>query len=193
MLPPFPPQHGPMSPEEPRPLNVILIGFMGCGKTTVGALLARQLGFQFIDTDQLIAQKAQLPIPRIFETEGEAGFRSRESAALDSLAATSHAVIATGGGIVTIPNNLPKLRALGLVIWLNPPEPILYARIQRNQDRPLLRSPNPRQTLHDLLALRRHLYAATAHLDVDVSDVTPDEAAYGLAESVRVHFSPPAA
>ena len=115
------------------------------------------------------------------------------SSILTDLASTDRAVISTGGGIVTVPDNIPKLRALGLVIWLNPPEATLFSRIQRNQDRPLLRSPNPRQTLHDLLALRRHLYAATAHLDVDVSDVTPDEAAYGLAESVRVHFSPPAA
>ena len=193
MLPPFPPQHGPMSSPEPPPLNVILIGFMGCGKTTVGSLLARQLGFQFIDTDHLVAQSAQLSIPSIFETEGESGFRARESAALDSLASTQHAVIATGGGIVTVPANVPKLRAIGLVIWLNPPEATLFSRIQRNQDRPLTRTPNPRQTLTDLLALRRPLYAAAAHLDFDVSDVNPDEAAYGLAESVRVHFSSPQA
>lgn len=181
-----------MSTDGPRPLNVILIGFMGCGKTTVGALLARQLGFQFTDTDQLIVRKAKRPIPRIFEEESEAGFRAYESAVLDDLAAADRSVIATGGGIVTIPGNVSKLRSLGLVIWLNPPEEVLYTRILRNHDRPLVRTADPRQTVHDLLALRRPLYAAAAHLDVDVSDVTPDEAAYGLAESVRVYFSPPA-
>ncbi len=178
-----------MSTAAPSPLNVILIGFMGCGKTTVGQLLARQLGFQFIDTDQLIVKKARRSIPDLFEEEGEAGFRVRESSILDDLTTTAdRAVIATGGGIVTIPDNIPKLRALGLVIWLNPPEDVLFQRIMRNQDRPLVRTPNPRQTVHDLLILRRPLYTRAAHLDVDISDVTPDEAAYGLAESVRVHF-----
>ena len=182
-----------MSTAVPSPLNVILIGFMGCGKTTVGNLLARQLGFQFIDTDQLIVKKAKRPIPLIFEQEGEAGFRALESAVLEDLAGTDRAVIATGGGIITVPDNIPRLRDLGLVIWLNPPEEILFQRIMRNHDRPLVRTGNPRQTVHDLLTLRRPLYTSAAHLDVDVSDVTPDEAAYGLAESVRVHFAQPLA
>ena len=178
-----------MSTAPPRPLNVILIGFMGCGKTTVGQLLARQLGFQFIDTDQLIIKKARRSIPVIFEEEGEAGFRLIESAVLDDLAAVEHAVIATGGGIITHPDNIRKLQSLGLVIWLNPPESVLFQRIMRNHDRPLVRTPNPRETVHELLALRRPLYTSAADLDVDVSDVTPDEAAYGLAESVRVYFA----
>ncbi|MDB6070724.1 MAG: shikimate kinase [Verrucomicrobiales bacterium] len=180
-----------MSTAATRPLNVILIGFMGCGKTTVGNLLARQLGFQFLDTDQLIVKKAKRPIPVIFEQEGEAGFRALESAILDDLTDCDRSVIATGGGIVTVPENVPKLRQLGLVIWLNPPEDVLYQRIIRNHDRPLVRTENPRQTVHDLLTIRRPLYSNAAHLDVDVSDVTPDEAAYGLAESVRVFFTAP--
>jgi len=178
-----------MSTTEPIPLNVILIGFMGCGKTTVGQLLARQLGFQFLDTDQLIVKKARRSIPGIFADEGEAGFRALESSILTDLASTDRAVISTGGGIVTVPDNIPKLRALGFVIWLNPPEEVLYQRIIRNHDRPLVRTADPRQTVHDLLTLRRPLYSNAAHQDFDVSDVTPDEAAYGLAESVRVHFT----
>ena len=128
-----------------------------------------------------------------FEKMGEAGFRALESAVLEDLAGTDRAVIATGGGIITVPDNIPRLRDLGLVIWLNPPEEILFQRIMRNHDRPLVRTGNPRQTVHDLLTLRRPLYTSAAHLDVDVSDVTPDEAAYGLAESVRVHFAQPLA
>lgn len=178
-----------MSPAHSKPLNVILIGFMGCGKSTVGQLLAKQLGFDFIDMDPLIIKKAHRSIPLIFEQEGETGFRVIESAVLDDLALTDRAVISTGGGVVTISKNVPKLRALGLVIWLNPPEDVLYKRIMRNQDRPLVRTPNPRQTIHDLLTQRIPLYSAAAHLEFDVSDVTPDEAAYGLAESVRVHYS----
>ena len=180
-----------MSPAAPRPLNVILIGFMGCGKTTVGHLLARQLGFQFIDTDQLIVKKAHRAIPMIFEQEGEAGFRAFESGVLDDLTGTDRAVIATGGGIITVPDNIRKLHSLGLVIWINPPEDVLFQRIMRNHDRPLVRTENPRGTVRDLLAVRRPLYTMASDLDVDVSDVTPDEAAYGLAESVRVHFAHP--
>ncbi len=180
-----------MSTAEHRPLNVILIGFMGCGKTTIGSLLARQLGFQFADTDQLVTQRAHRPIPRIFEEDGEAGFRSLESAVLRDLKSSDHCVVSTGGGVVTVPANTLLLRSLGLVIWLNPPEEVLYHRIMRNQDRPLVRTPDPRRTVHELLEVRRPLYAAAAHLDVDVSDVTPAEAAYGLAESVRFHFAQP--
>ena len=181
-----------MSLAAPRPLNVILIGFMGCGKSTVGQLLARQLGFQFIDTDQLIVKKARRPIPVIFEQEGETGFRALESSILDDLtSATDRTVIATGGGIITVPDNIAKLHALGLVIWLNPPEDVLFQRVMRNHDRPLVRTENPRGTVRDLLAVRRPLYTLASDLDVDVSDVTPDEAAYGLAESVRFHFAQP--
>lgn len=180
-----------MCSEEKRPSgqHVVLIGFMGSGKTTVGHLLARQLGLAFVDMDHVIVQEAGHSIPRIFELEGESGFRRRESAVLAALEDAPRSVISTGGGVVTVPGNLPKLQALGFVIWLNPPEPVLFARISRNQDRPLLRTPDPRRTVHELLQLRRPLYAAAAHLDADVSDVTPAEAAYGLAESVRVHFA----
>jgi shikimate kinase len=180
-----------MSTAPVRPLNVILIGFMGCGKTTVGQLLARQLGFRFLDTDQLIVKKARRSIPDIFSQEGEAGFRALEASVLEDLAGTQRSVIATGGGIITVPDNIPRLRALGLVIWLNPPEELLFQRIMRNHDRPLVRTPNPRETVRELMGVRRPLYTSAADLDVDVSDVTPDEAAYGLAESVRVHFSQP--
>lgn len=181
-----------MSTASDRPFNVILIGFMGSGKTTVGQLLARQLGFQFLDTDQLIVRKAGRSIPQVFEEGGEPAFRTLESAVLDGLAGTTdRTVIATGGGIITVPENLPKLHALGLVIWLNPPEEILHQRIMRNQERPLVRTADPRGTIRDLLLARRPLYAAAADLEFNVSDVTPDEAAYGLAESVRVHFTAP--
>jgi shikimate kinase len=181
-----------MSTAPARPFNVILIGFMGSGKTTVGQLLARQLGFHFTDTDQLIVKQANRTIPQIFEEGGEPAFRAFESAILDELSGTDRTVIATGGGIITVPENLPKLHALGLVIWLNPPAEVLHQRIMRNQDRPLVRTADPRRTIHELLTARRPLYAAAADLEFDVSDVTPDEAAYGLAESVRVHFTAPA-
>src|SRR5688572_23766995 len=102
------------------PLNVVLIGFMGCGKTTLGARLAQMLGLKFVDMDDCIVKKAGCPIPEIFARNGEAGFRRIESEVLDELQQREHLVIATGGGVVTVPENLPKLRSLGFVVWLNP-------------------------------------------------------------------------
>jgi len=171
------------------PLNVVLIGFMGCGKSTLGARLAQMLGLRFVDMDECIVKKAGCSIPEIFARQGEAGFRGIESAVLDELAAAGRMVIATGGGVVTVPENLPKLKALGFVVWLNPPEKAIWNRVSRNRSRPLLQTPNPRQTVHDLMESRRPLYAAAADLEADTKDLTPDEAAYGIAESVRLHFS----
>lgn len=177
------------SPQPPPGPNVVLIGFMGSGKTTAGRRMAAQLGLRFVDTDELVAQAAGRTIPGIFADEGEAGFRARETAVLDSLAGEHGLVISTGGGIVTVPGNLPRLRALGYVIWLNPPEDAIFERISRSRDRPLLRTPDPRRTVHDLLEARRPLYAAAADLEAEMAGLSADECAWGLAESVRVHFA----
>jgi len=175
------------------PLNVVLIGFMGCGKTTLGARLAQMLGLTFVDMDDLIVKKAGCSIPEIFARDGEAAFRRLESAVLEELLTRQHMVVSTGGGVVTVPDNIPKLRALGYVIWLDLPESALWHRVSRNRSRPLLRTPNPRQTVHDLLEKRRPLYAAACDFEADSGDLTPDEAAYGIAESVRMHFAQQAA
>lgn len=175
--------------ERHTPLNVVLIGFMGCGKTTLGARLAQMLGLTFVDMDDCIVRKAGCSIPEIFEQQGEAGFRRIESEVLDDLMQSERLVIATGGGVVTVPENLPRLRALGFVIWLNPPERAIWNRVSRNRSRPLLQTPNPRQTVHELMEKRRPLYAGVADLEADTKGLTPDEAAYGIAESVRLHFA----
>jgi shikimate kinase len=171
------------------PLNVVLIGFMGCGKTTLGARLAQMLGLKFVDMDDLIVKKAGCSIPEIFARDGEAGFRHLESAVLDELLTRQHLIISTGGGVVTVPDNIPKLRALGYVIWLDLPEAAIWSRVSRNRSRPLLRTPNPRETVRDLLEKRRPLYAAACDLEADPGELTPDEAAYGIAESIRMHFA----
>ena len=98
-------------------------------------------------------------------------------------------VVSTGGGVVTVPENIPLLKALGYVVWLNPPERAIWNRVSRNRSRPLLRTPNPRETVRELLEKRQPLYAAAADLETDTKDLTPDEAAYGIAESVRLHFA----
>jgi shikimate kinase len=173
----------------PRSPNIIIIGLMGCGKSTVGRLVAHKIGFQLVDTDHVITDTAHQSIPAIFEREGEAGFRKRETTALLSLLGKRGHVIATGGGIVTQPQNVPLLRQLGFVVWLDANPRILAARTSSSRDRPLLQTENPEEKLRTLLGIRGPLYGQLADLRVQTDDLTPQETAYGIAESARIHFS----
>lgn len=138
--------------------SLFLIGMMGAGKSTVGQRLARYLGYLFFDTDQVITQAAGCSIPQIFAESGEAEFRRLETQTLGQLAAHRRLVVATGGGIVLAPMNWSYLQH-GLVIWLDAPSEVLWQRLQGDTTRPLLRQPNPQQTLLDLLHHRQPLYA----------------------------------
>ncbi len=173
----------------PRCPNIVIIGLMGCGKSTVGRIVSNMVGFKFVDTDQMICDVAECSIPRIFEMEGEAGFRVRESAALRSLLGRRGHVIATGGGIVTQPHNLALLKHLGYVVWLDASVITLYRRTSGNQDRPLLNEEDPKAKLERLLAARKDLYKDLADLRIKTDDLTPQETSYGVAESARVYFT----
>jgi shikimate kinase len=173
----------------PRSPNIIIIGLMGCGKSTVGRIVAGMTGFKFVDTDQLICDEAQTSIPRIFEREGEAGFRLRESAALRSLLGKRGHVIATGGGIITQPRNIPLLKQLGFIVWLDADVTTLVRRTASSNDRPLLRDDDPKAKLEGLLIVRKPLYKDLADLRIKTDDLTPQETSYGVAESARVWFT----
>jgi shikimate kinase/nucleoside-diphosphate-sugar epimerase len=173
----------------PRSPNIVLIGLMGSGKTTVGRIIARKLGWDFVDTDALIiSQAGGLTIPEIFAQEGETGFRQRESAALRSLLGRRNAVIATGGGIVTIPRNTSLLRHLGFVVWLEAPVNLLARRTAQSNDRPLLQDTDPHAKLEALLTARSPLYKHLADLRIQTQDLLPEESAYGATESARIFF-----
>ena len=173
----------------PRSPNIIVIGLMGCGKSTVGRIVSGMIGFRFVDTDQLICDAAKTSIPRIFEREGEAGFRKRESAALRSLLGKRGHVIATGGGIVTQPHNIPLLRQLGFIVWLDAGVNTLVRRTASSNDRPLLRDEDPKAKLERLLEVRKPLYKGIADLRIVTDDLTPQETSYGVAESARIWFT----
>lgn len=173
----------------PRSPNIVIIGLMGCGKSTVGRIVSSMIGFKFVDTDQLICDAAHCSIPRIFEREGEAGFRVRESNALRSLLGVRGHVIATGGGIITQPQNLPLLKHLGYVVWLDASVNTLYRRTSGNHDRPLLNEEDPKAKLERLLAARKDLYKGLCDLRIRTDDLTPQETSYGVAESARVWFT----
>lgn len=173
----------------PRSPNIILIGLMGSGKTTVGKIIARKLGWDFIDTDALLISQADgRSIPEIFAQEGEQNFRQRESAALRSLLGRRNAVIATGGGIVTIPKNRSLIRHLGFVVWLEAPVSLLARRTAHNNDRPLLQDADPHAKLEALLTERGPLYKALSDLRIQTHDLMPEESAYGATESARIFF-----
>lgn len=160
--------------------NIVLIGFMGSGKSSVGRLIASTLNERFVDTDHMIVQKNGAEIAEIFRTRGEAFFRDQERLALELLQQSDRLVIATGGGIVTREENIPLLRELGFVVWLTAREEIIFDRVSRNSKRPLLQTTNPRETISDLLAQRNPLYEAAAQFRFDTSDFPHA----GIAETI---------
>jgi shikimate kinase len=144
--------------------NIILCGFMGSGKTTIGKLLAKKLRLSFLDVDDYIAQKAQMSIPDIFSRCGEAHFRDLEHDALSVLGRKGGHVLATGGGALTFERNIPPARESGRVIYINPGFDECYRRIAAS-DRPLVRG-HTKEQLEALYAERDPLYRAACHMEV---------------------------
>ncbi|MEB3322695.1 MAG: shikimate kinase [Synechococcaceae cyanobacterium] len=140
-------------------MNLYLVGMMGAGKSAVGRPLAEALGYRFVDADALLEAAAGRPIPEVFAREGEAGFRALETAVLDRIAGWHSLVVATGGGVVTRPQNWGHMRQ-GVVVWLDAPEETLLRRLAADPTpRPLMAGPDPAARLRALLIARRPLYA----------------------------------
>jgi shikimate kinase len=157
--------------------NLVLIGFMGSGKSSVGRELARRWGYRFIDTDAMIRHKYDLSIPDIFAKFGEPSFREAEYQALVRLQGIGSTVIATGGGIVTQPRNLPLLRSLGPVVWLSADQTTIVDRVGKSTHRPMLDQANPEESVTRLLAERAPLYRQAADLLIETSGLTHREVA----------------
>jgi shikimate kinase len=168
--------------------NIVLIGFMGSGKTSIGRHVAHRLGFQFVDTDAVIVERAGMQVAELFAKHGEAWFRDQETAALRSLRILNRAVISTGGGVVVREENRALLRELGFVTWLTASEEAIYERVSRNKKRPLLQTENPRDTVHELLATRRPLYEGAAQFTVDSTELTHEHAANAVIAEARRAF-----
>ncbi|CAM5337265.1 shikimate kinase [Thauera mechernichensis] len=152
---------------------LILIGMMGAGKTTVGKELARRRKLRFADCDHEVVARTGVTIPTIFEIEGEAGFRRRETQMMDELTLEPDIVIATGGGVVIAPENRALMRERGVVVYLNVPPQILYERTRHDRNRPLLQVENPRQRIDELYRQRDPLYREVAHIIVDGGRTNP--------------------
>jgi shikimate kinase len=161
--------------------HLVLVGMMGCGKTSVGRRVARALGRPFLDLDHEVERVAGRRIPELFEHEGEAGFRDREGAALrGALAGTEPMVIATGGGAVLRPENRAAMRERAVVVWLRARPDTLLARVGDGRGRPLLAG-DPLGNLTRIAADRADAYRDAAHEVIDVDGLPFDE----ISERVR--------
>lgn len=146
--------------------NIILVGLMGAGKSTIGRQLARRLDLTFYDSDKVIEEHTGVSIPTIFAIEGEEGFREREEQVIAELCATPGILLATGGGSVLRASNRASIKAGGCVIYLRASADQLFQRIKHDKNRPLMQTANPLQTLRDLLKVREPLYMEVADLVV---------------------------
>lgn len=183
-----------MNQPEVTPKNIVLIGFMGSGKSTVGRELHKRLGYPLTDMDQLIEETMGKKITEIFKEEGESAFRDFETLQLMEIAKqtdTRH-IISTGGGIVVRPGNRQLLRQLGYVVWLHAPQDEIFRRTSRSNDRPLLNQPDAKARIASMMAEREPWYRATAHLKIDTSNLDFNEIASGILESARYFFTQPA-
>jgi len=159
--------------------HIFLIGMMGCGKSTLGRLLADHLGCGFMDLDEEIVRYEERTIPEIFAAEGDAGFRLCETAALECVLDEAPCVVATGGGIVTREENIRLMRRHGLVIWLNRPLEDMIATV-RQDTRPNLAG-DKTERMRTLFAQREPLYKQAAHIIFDNS-APPEQSAAELAK-----------
>ncbi|MGB0529478.1 MAG: shikimate kinase [Synechococcus sp.] len=163
--------------------SLYLVGMMGSGKTSTGRPLAERLGYGFVDADAVIEQAAGCSIPDIFDRDGEAGFRKLESQVLSAISQRHSLVVATGGGVVTQPENWGLLHS-GIVIWLDVVPDQLLQRLNADSTvRPLLQTADPEAALNALLNERRPLYAE-ADLTVVINDETPEAVADGILQLV---------
>jgi shikimate kinase len=164
--------------------NLILLGFMGTGKSSCGRLAATELGFSFLDMDALLEAGAGKPIPRIFAEDGEPAFRRMESELAAELAGREDVVIAAGGGVVLNPENTRRLGERGVLVCLRAEPDTVLRRVAAAEHRPLLEGGDKAERIRSLLAQRKPLYDAIPH-QVRTDKLTPAEVARRVLEIYR--------
>lgn len=156
--------------------NIVLVGFMGTGKTTVGRILAEKLNRRFIDVDRKIEENCGMPVGEIFRNKGEVFFRQQELLTIKNSLPSGNAVVATGGGAVLNAENIVNLKKHGIMVGLEASADVIIGRIGSDTDRPLLNTPNREEIVSKLLQERASRYRL-ADFSVDTSMLTPEEVA----------------
>jgi shikimate kinase len=170
-------------------VNIALIGFMGTGKTSVGRLVAEQLHFHYLDTDEMIQTATGRTIPEIFSHCGEPAFRELEEKAVGELATKTQTVISCGGGLPVAPQNLTSLKTHALVVclWATPAK--IWERVKNQTHRPLLHDPDPQQKIRELLAVREPFYKQ-ADILLNTESRSLREVAQQVVHQFRIQSQP---
>jgi len=165
--------------------NIVLLGFMGTGKSIIGRRLAVELRFRFADTDYLIEEAAGKRIPEIFSEEGEAHFRALEEEVVRRVAAWEGHVISTGGGVPLNPSNMEALGKTGIFVTLTAQPEVIFRRVKRRAgERPLLKGPNPLGAINRLL-LEREKYYSRSEIRVDTSEIQIGESVHRIIDQLN--------
>ncbi len=164
--------------------NIVLTGFMGAGKSTVGRIIARALGMRFVDLDEEIEKKAGMSIPEIFSKYGEEHFRDIESEIIKEVSSLSNAVIVTGGGAVIREENRKMLRENGVIVYLHVEPEEAFRRLKDDTSRPLLRVENPLQRIKELMDKRKEFYRDN-DFEVDTTGLSPEEVAEEVIKRIK--------
>ena len=166
---------------------IVLVGMMGAGKTTVGRRLAAKLGRPFVDSDEEVEKAANMTIPEIFATHGEADFRAGEQRVIARLLRDGDIVLGTGGGAFINPETRALIKANAVSVWIKAELDLLFQRVARRSNRPLLKTADPRATLEGLIAQRYPVYAE-ADITVESRDVPQDQVAGDIVAALLGHL-----
>ena len=165
--------------------NIILIGPMGSGKTSTGRILAKEMRFDFLDTDEEVVKRTGVSIAYIFDVEGETGFRQREHQALMKFLDNDNIVIATGGGIITHDKSREIIRAHNRVVYLKTSIEQQIERTTVSEKRPLLIDTDPASKLQELMLTRESLYEEISDIMIDTDERSPSEIAHEIIDRLR--------
>lgn len=167
-------------------MNIVLLGMRGSGKSTVGMLLAKQLQWNYVDTDRCIENDAHMPLAEIIKQKGWDAFRDRESDTVAAVAHSDQTVIATGGGVVLRRTNMDNLQRNGFLIFLSAPVETLVQRIGEDQTRPLITAAKTmKNDLQETLAFRAVLYQRYANVTITTTTHTPEHTTAAIIETLQ--------
>ena len=170
--------------------NIILVGPMGVGKTTIGSHLARKLKYDFVDSDTEIEKRTGASISLIFDIEGEEGFRKREAQMISELTERRHIVLSTGGGSVLDETSRQNIRSRGFVVYLKASVDILYERLKKSRNRPLMETEDKLKVIEGLLAEREPLYLAVADATIATDGRSAQDVAREIYKQHENHLNP---